>query len=272
VDDAFTTINGHTLRYRLSGEGPLAVFGHGLLGSIEQIDREAPVLREFEPRLRLLLYDARGHGQSGGPDDPASYTWESLGLDMTAFLDHTGDEVAIFGGASMGAATALWAALERPERVRALVLVMPPPLGHPQMRGAEEQQALQMLEMLSAAVQNFGLEKTVELARQLPGFSESAGAEERVAWLLEQNPAALRYAIPGLIQSPYHDPEDYRRITAPTIVLAEEGDPLHPARAARLVAERVPGARLTIAPEAGYWRTHPGELIAELSAFLDSLG
>jgi pimeloyl-ACP methyl ester carboxylesterase len=274
MTDSFAEINGLRLRYRLAGDGPLALFGHGLLGCIEQIEEQAPgLLPQLHRDVRLLVYDARGHGQSSGPEDSAHYTWETLGLDMCGFIEHAGEESAILGGASMGAAAALWAGVERPEAVRALVLMLPPPLGFPEMRGPDELQALAVLDMLAAAVQNFGLEKTVEIARGFPGFAPTPEeAELRARWLLAQNPLALTHAIRGLVQAPIHDPERYREIKAPMLVLAQEGDGLHPIRAARLLAEKVPHARLAVAPSPGWWWAHPEELMSELRGFMTAIG
>lgn len=270
VGEQFAEINGNRLRYRVEGTGPLVIFGHGLMGSIEQIEENAPALGGLLQRVRLLTYDARGHGRSDGPRDAAAYTWTTLGQDMAALIDFAGERSAFVGGASMGAATALWVALERPELVRALVLMMPPPLGHVPMREEAEKQAIAVLDLLSAAVQNFGVEKTVELARNLPGFAPTPDeAQARAHWLLEQNPLTLLYAIRGLIQAPFHDPEDYRRIAVPTLVLAHEGDGLHPARAARLLGEKVPHCEVVIGQESEYWQHHPEELRERLEAFLD---
>ena len=269
----FAAINGHNLRYRVEGEGPLAIFGHGLMGSIEQVEENLSVLDQLLARVRLLVYDARGHGRSEGPADADGYTWETLGRDMGELVRHQGEERALLGGASMGAATALWVALEQPERVRALVLVMPPPLGEPGLRGPAEKQALQVLDMLSAAVQNFGLEKTVELARNFPGFAATPEeGEERSRWMLKQNPLTLAYAIRGLLQSPFHEADAYRRIRIPTLVMAHEGDGLHPARAARLLGEAIGGAVVHIAPSSDYWPSHPEEFLAEVELFLDRVG
>lgn len=273
MSEEFVLINGHRLRTRLQGEGPLAVFGHGLLGSIEQIDEHISGFEKLRTRLRLLTYDARGHGHSEGPEDHAHYSWESLGRDMSALVEHFGEEQAIIGGGSMGAATALWVALEQPDKVRALVLIMPPPLGHEPMRGPAERQAIQVLDLLSAAVASFGIEQTIELARQMPAFAASPDeAEARARWLLSINPLALRYAIRGLLTSPYHDPEEYRRINVPTLVLAHEGDGLHPARAAQLLGDTIPAARVSIAPGPAYWRLHPEEFLSEVTSFLDAVG
>jgi len=272
MPDTFAHINGHRLRYRLQGEGPLAIFGHGLMGSIDALGLDFGELDPLYERVRLLMYDARGHGQSEGPETPDDYTWEALGRDMAAFAaHHAPGERAIFGGGSMGAATSLWVALERPELVRALVIVAPPPLGHAEMRGPAEHQALQLFDVLSAAIQNFGFEKTVELAAMLPGGTPEE-TEARRQLLLAQNPRTLLHVLRGVVTSPFHDPEAYRRIAVPTLIVAHEGDGLHPVRAARLLHEAVPGSRLRVAPSSAYWSTHRSEFVDEVLDFLDRVG
>ena len=66
---------------------------------------------------RVIAYDARGHGTSSPATDPGAYGYEQLGLDLEAVLDASGIERAVLAGASMGAHTLLWLALNRPERV-----------------------------------------------------------------------------------------------------------------------------------------------------------
>lgn len=269
----FAEINGHRLRYQLGGEGPLVVFAHGLMGSIEQVTPAGLDMSAIRDRVRLLTYDARGHGHSHGPEDHMSYSWETLGRDMTALMDHAGEQSAVIGGASMGAATALWVAVEQPERVHALAILMPPPLGGPEFQRPEEKNAIAFLEMLSMAIQTTGIEKTIEFARNMPGFGTTPEeAEERAAWLRSQNPLTLMYAIRGLVQSQFHHPDEYRRISAPTIIVAHEGDGLHPVRAARLLAEKIPYAELIVAPEPRYWQNHPEKFLAEMLRWLDRVG
>ena len=79
------------------------------------------------------------------------------------------------------------------------------------------------------------------------------------------------YAIRGLVQSPFHHPDDYARISAPTIIVAHEGDPLHPVRSARLLKEKIPNSELLVAPEPGYWTAHPREFLTEVSKWLEGL-
>ncbi|MBN9492297.1 alpha/beta hydrolase [bacterium] len=266
-------INGNQLRYRLTGEGPLVVFGHGLLGRIEDLQRYFEGLDPLLAQVRLLAYDARGHGESGGPESPAAYTWETLGRDMSSMIGFAGRERAIVGGVSMGAASAIWLAVERPERVKALVAMMPPPLGFPAMRTPGEQRAITALDFLASAVENYGIETAIEVVKAVPGFGADAGdADERAAWLRSQNPLTLKYAIRGLIDATPHDPECYSRIKVPTIVFGHEGDDLHPMRAAKLLADRVPGSHLLEGPTADYWMTHKDEVLRELEGFLARVG
>ncbi|MER6499239.1 alpha/beta hydrolase [Streptomyces sp. NPDC001455] len=110
---SFTTSDG-SLAYRDVGEGqPLVLlhagfFDHGMWG--EQI-------RAFAPHYRVIAPDARGHGASSNatrPFRPAD--------DLAALLRHLDAGPAVLVGVSMGGGTAVDAALEHPELVRAVVV------------------------------------------------------------------------------------------------------------------------------------------------------
>ena len=75
---------------------------------------------------RWVRYDARGHGSSSATRHAADYRWANLAHDQLELLDTLEIDQVVLGGASMGAATALHSACFQPERVRALVLVIPP--------------------------------------------------------------------------------------------------------------------------------------------------
>ncbi len=65
--------------------------------------------------LRIVRYDARGHGASDVPAGP--YTITQFGLDLLALLDELRIEQANICGLSLGGVTALWLAIEYPHRV-----------------------------------------------------------------------------------------------------------------------------------------------------------
>lgn len=73
----------------------------------------------------FVRFDYLGHGESGGRfEDGTIGRWRS---DALAVLDNLTDGPLLVVGSSMGGWMALLAALARPERVRALVLLAPAP-------------------------------------------------------------------------------------------------------------------------------------------------
>jgi pimeloyl-ACP methyl ester carboxylesterase len=113
---------GHLAWYR-SDEGAAEVaFLHGFSDSAQCWE---PLLREMSG-TRALAIDARGHGESGLPDEPVRYTAhrDDAALVLSS-QPHDGGIVVV--GHSMGAMAAAHLAAARPDLVRAVVLEDPPP-------------------------------------------------------------------------------------------------------------------------------------------------
>ena len=79
------------------------------------------VARYLGPSRGLVGMDLRGRGDSDKPQ--SGYSLEAHAADVVRVLDHLGLQTAVLAGHSMGAFVALKAALEFPQRVRALVLL-----------------------------------------------------------------------------------------------------------------------------------------------------
>jgi pimeloyl-ACP methyl ester carboxylesterase len=71
---------------------------------------------------RVIAFDNRGHGKSEKLYDPVAYHSSLMAADASNLLDHLGIGQADVMGYSMGARIAAFLALERPERVRSLIL------------------------------------------------------------------------------------------------------------------------------------------------------
>ena len=270
ANDQFAEIDGFELRYRLYGseDDPLAVIGHGIFSSLEQYADRPEALDVLASRYRILLYDARGHGESEGPEEPDGYSWQKLGEEMLALAALAGEERPVLGGASMSANAALWVGIERPEAARALVLIAPPPLGPREARDESETQALQMLATLAGAVESFGLSGTADMAANMPAFTAAAG-ERGTEILRSQNPRTIVPIIRGLHDHTPRAAADYAAIQVPVAVFAHPDDGLHPLRSAHLLAEHIPDCRLHLGPERDYWQNNPEELAEKIIAFLD---
>lgn len=131
--------DGVRLPYEVVGDSrtPLiAVVAHGLGTedpSKKTHKRDATRL-VIEPALReggcrAVWYTARGHGESSGWErrGPEQFVWSNkLADDFCAVADANSMSEFVAIGNSMGAASALFAAIQRPDRVRALLLYRPP--------------------------------------------------------------------------------------------------------------------------------------------------
>ena len=88
---------GISIHYRVEGTGPPLVLGHGITDSSD-VFYERGYVAALKPKYRLVLIDARGHGQSDKPHDPPSYTPEKFASDFVAVLDDLGMKTAATGG------------------------------------------------------------------------------------------------------------------------------------------------------------------------------
>ena len=259
-------VRGATLAVTRRGEGRPFYWGHGLTSSSEQETRAG--LRpwsKLEQGWEVIQVDARGHGESSGSPEPDVYRWPCLAADLLALADALGHERFAIGGASMGAATALHAAVMAPERVEALVLVIPPTAWETRAEQAEsyrEEAALAEREGIEALIEKEAASPPIPIFAGLfePGQLARARLEALDASRL---PAILR----GAAASDFPAPEEVSELRVPTLILAWEGDDGHPLSSAEQLNALLPDARLSVARrlrDLGAW---PG-LVAELCAGL----
>ena len=149
-----------------------------------------------------------------------------------------GDRVTAVIGVSVGAhAAAEWAAagsgLE--ERPPVLVLALPAWTGPPD-------ETAELTAGAVAAIRQHGVPE--ELARLRRQFGDDWVVDELVAAWAAKPEAELLAALTATARSEAPTTDRLRMITAPTVVVAHDADPFHPATVARTWAETIPGAVL----------------------------
>jgi pimeloyl-ACP methyl ester carboxylesterase len=97
----YVSNRGVRIHYELEGQGVPLVLQHGFTRSIESWIKRGYV-KELSRDCRLLLVDARGHGDSEKPHDPQAYSAELMTGDIAAVLDDLGIQKANYWGYSMG--------------------------------------------------------------------------------------------------------------------------------------------------------------------------
>ncbi len=119
---------GCPIHYWLGGpaDRPLIAFMHGATMDHRMFNDQVEALVDS---YRVLVWDARGHGQSTPIGD--GFTLEMCARDMLAILDDINVEQAIFCGQSLGGYIAQHIYLQAPERVLALIIIGSTPIAKP---------------------------------------------------------------------------------------------------------------------------------------------
>lgn len=93
--------DGTPIAYEVVGTGPTLVMQHGFGGDRKSWSALGYV-DSLAERFRLLLIDAKGHGESGGPADKDAYSHARVAQDVAAVVEAECEEPPSFWGYSMG--------------------------------------------------------------------------------------------------------------------------------------------------------------------------
>jgi pimeloyl-ACP methyl ester carboxylesterase len=121
TDDRYFDAAGVPIRYVEAGVGEPVVLLHGYTSNIEEQWIDSGVFGALARHYRVIAFDARGHGRSGKPHDPAHYGPE-MARDVVRLLDHLGIERAHIVGYSMGAHIVAQLLTLSPQRFRTATL------------------------------------------------------------------------------------------------------------------------------------------------------
>jgi 3-oxoadipate enol-lactonase len=239
---SFAENKGARIYWDEQGSGEPLLLIMGLSYPSYMWHRSRPV---FAKSYRTIALDNRGVGQSDVP--PGAYSIALMASDAAAVLDAAGIESAHVFGASMGGMIAQEFALQYPHRVRSLIL------GSTAAGGPHAVQA--QPEALEALLRR---DVTPEQAKEaiIPFIYDPGTPRERIdedmVIRMKWYPTPQGYM--GQLQGIFGWEASSRlaQITAPTLVIHGESDRLVPPANARLIAERIPGAKLVLIPHASH--------------------
>jgi pimeloyl-ACP methyl ester carboxylesterase len=221
---------------------------------------------ELARHFRVIACEARGIGRS--PPAAVPTTTRGMARDVAALLDELGVAGAHVFGLSLGGMVATWLAIERRDLVDRLVLGSTPPRG---------------LELLGAARK--GPSFAICLARRA-GDREACLAERALSRTFKQRQpdrteqilaevrrerGSLRSLVLHGAAGAAHDARSrLGEITAGTLCIAGEHDPLVGPEPMRVLCEAIAGARLHVMPATGHDLSleQPHALAALVAEFL----
>jgi len=234
--------------YEIHGEGePLLLIG----GYGQYSGHWAALVPILSREHRVIIFDNRGTGRSDKPEGP--YTVKMMAADAKGLLDAIGIDKANVFGVSMGGMIAQEFALNYPDRAINLILGCTECGGKnavPQTREARD--------FL------FG----PEMAKLSP--EERARLAPPMLWnqkFIDKHPEAIEVYIETTLKYPTppqsyvyqaraifgHD--SYERLTqikAPTLVITGDADKIIPAGNSKILASRIPGAKLVMLKNSGH--------------------
>lgn len=242
------------LSYNVTGGGsPPLLLTHGYGATSAMF---APNTAALATGNKVVTWDLPGHGASGSPADPASYSAAAVLTDMAAILDELGHHTAVLGGHSLGGYLSLDFALSHPDRVAGLLLIGTGP-GFRNAAAREEWN--RRAEATARRLEEQGL-------AALSGSAELHGGQHRDAGGLAM---AARHT---LTQRDAHVMDGLAGITVPTLIVVGSDDKQFHA-AADYMAAKIPGARKVVIDGAGHAPnvSQPAEFDACVRTFLDQV-
>jgi pimeloyl-ACP methyl ester carboxylesterase len=113
-EDKYLDANGVKIRYIDTGKGEAIVLLHGGTSNLESWTSRG-VVDNLAKDFRVIAFDARGHGKSDSPRDPAAYGRQQA-LDVVRILDALKIQRAHIIGFSLGSSTVAQLLTLHPER------------------------------------------------------------------------------------------------------------------------------------------------------------
>ena len=260
-------INGVELEYDLQGSGEPLVLIHGAQGDRSMF---AGIVPAFADQFQVLTFDQRGSGQSEKPD--MEYSIELLADDTAGLMDHVGFTSARIVGVSMGGMIAQEFVLHHPRKVHSLVLGCTTPGGPKAIRlGGDALTRAYSAEPLSPEERGKALAEAAFTQGYIEQHPEVIPAMIEARRQRPLDPVALSHRMKAAYA---HDAYDrLAQIACPTLVITGKDDALISWENSRILAERIPGAKLVLLEPAGhvFWMEQPEKSREAILEFLSEL-
>lgn len=209
---------------QITGSGQPLIWLHGMLNSVESDSVYSLAdLNALSELVSVVRYNACDKSITG------DFSWTALTDELFRVADSQNYDSMILGGTSMGSGIAIHAAIRFPERVKALVLVTPPPAW-------EMRTGIQIL--YNKIASKTGQHVVPELVKRLIGLNQDPpefyeqqypGARQRLLeYRLSFDPGYYPGIYRGGAVSDLPPRKQIAEIKVPTFIVARLNDENHP--------------------------------------------
>jgi pimeloyl-ACP methyl ester carboxylesterase len=257
--------NGITLNYRTAGDGLIPIiFVHGYSFSADVWEK---VFERLPRRYKAYAYDLRGFGESSKPD--SGYAYADFVNDLALFMNSMKIPKAIFVGHSLGAIFLQDFAVKYPDRVLALVL------SNTQARNKDF--GGKVPPSIAKRIAAYGNREANQAIFEKstpryfkPGNLSEADKTRFIQINLMSATPALRESFEVIFTTLAIPPEQFARITAPTLVVVSTHD-IVKFPVAITLSEGIPHCEICVVERAGHtpmWE-QPDRFCQGVFSFLD---
>jgi pimeloyl-ACP methyl ester carboxylesterase len=234
------SVNGNDLHYERRGSGEPLLLIMGMSGT--HLSWGEPFLDALAGDFDVIAYDHRGVGKSSRIDEP--FALVELADDAAGLLDALGIDRAHVLGVSMGGMVAQELALRHPARIRSLVIGCSY-AGGERSSLTEPETGRRLVEGWTSG----DLERALRTGWEINVSRAFAGRPGEYERWRDDSVLPLRVPLAVIMLQAQavggHDTSArLGDITAPTLVIHGTEDQMLPAANSRVIAERIPGARL----------------------------
>ena len=242
------------LFYRKYGQGPPLIIIHGLYGSS---DNWVSVARSLSDNFEVFLIDQRNHGHSPHSKD---HTYDLMKEDLRQFMDQHDIDKAIIMGHSMGGKTAMFFAVDYPERISHLIIADISPRAY---KEEDSSQLLSHSNIIHAMfkLDFYGIENREEiddiLAKDIPDKrvrqfllkNVNRTKNNEYSWII--NIRTIRNELSNILEGLSEDQEEV--VGFPVLFLKGEKSEYIQDQDKQLISKIFPYADIEIIPNAGHW-------------------
>ena len=245
------------VEYAESGEGEPMLVIHGAGGGYDQ---GLLIGRDIGEGYRVIAPSRFGYLKTPVPKDPSPSAQADA---HAALLDFLGIKKSIVVGVSAGGPSAIELALRHPERVSALILLVPRTYDPTQSIGVDQSMQSQAVLRLIEASADFLFWLATRVARGSvvrflgvpPEVEANASKEDRarvtdvIKSILPLSARVRGIAVDSNIEI---SPWPLERIRVPTLIVSAEDDLFRTLPGARFTAEHIPGAQFHVLGKGGH--------------------